>query len=199
MAPIIGRNRSAGTGVVAAMPNYRRLASLPALLLSGLLVAACASAPAPPSTPAPPSAQPTAPDGPSASPDEPNPSEAVDGIWVAVETLGGHCLEGACGGHIVIEVDGRAHQVEPEPKELGTVPLEIMQALVVEVQQADFEAIKSQPFTDTCPIAFDGQQFIYTFWIVTYSERIDSCEVVVDPANPLFIAVDAAVASVAPN
>ena len=74
-----------------------------------------------------------------------------------------------------------------------------MQALVVEVEQADFEAIKSQPFTDTCPIAFDGQQVIYTFWIVTHSEQIDSCQVVVDPANPLFVAVDAAIASVTPQ
>jgi hypothetical protein len=137
-------------------------------------------------------------DAPGTSP-EPTPSEAVDGVSVSVETTGGHCLAGACGGTITIEPDGRAHQTAPEPKELGTVPLDLMNALVVEVQQADFEAIKSQPFTDTCPIAFDGQQVVYTFWNVTYSEQIDSCEVVVDPANPLFVAVDAAIASVTPQ
>ena len=168
------------------MPTYRRLASLPVLVLVGLLFGGCAGAP----TPAPTSV---------ASPDEPNPSEAVDGISVSLETTGGHCLEGACGGIVTIEPDGRAHQVEPEPKELGTVPVELMEALIVEVEQADFEAIKSQAFTDTCPIAFDGQQFIYTFTIGAGSERIDSCEVVVDPGNPLFIAVDAAIASVAPR
>jgi hypothetical protein len=177
------------------MPTYRRLASLPVVLLTSVLVAACAgSTPAPTSTP--PSGQPSTP---AAAPDGPNPSEAVDGVLVTVETQGGHCLAGACGGIVAFDADGRAHQVEPEPKELGTVPQELMDALVVEIEQADFEAIKSQPFTDTCPIAFDGQQFIYTFTIASGSERIDSCEVVVDPANPLFVAVDAAIASVAPS
>ena len=74
-----------------------------------------------------------------------------------------------------------------------------MQALAVEIEQADFDAIKSQPFTDTCPIAFDGQQFVYTFSVTGGSERIDSCQVVVDPENPLFVAVNAALASVAPS
>jgi hypothetical protein len=196
MAPIIGRNRSGGSGVVPAMPNHRRVASLPALLLIGLLVAACAAAPSPAPTSPPSSDQPSTP---AASPGESTPPAAADGVSVTVETTGGHCLEGACGGIIAIEPDGRAHQVEPEPKELGTVPAELMDALTVEVQQADFEAIKSHPFTDTCPIAFDGLQFIYTFTTGAGSERIDSCEVVVDGANPLFIAVDAAIASVAPD
>jgi hypothetical protein len=163
------------------------------------LAVACTTAPTPAPSSAPPSAQSPSPAPPGASPDEPTPSEAVDGVSVTVEAVGGHCVQGACDSTITIEPDGRAHQVAPEPKELGTVPQEIMEALVVEVQQADFEAIKSQPFTDTCPIAFDGQQFIYTFSIVSSSERIDSCEVVVDPANPLFVAVDAAIASVAPR
>ena len=118
---------------------------------------------------------------------------------VTVETTGGLCVQGACGSIISIEPDGRVHQVKPEPKELGSVPQEIMRALVVEVEQADFDAIKSRPFTDTCPIAFDGQQFVYTFTIVSRTEQIDSCQVVVDPADPLFVAVEAALTSVAPR
>jgi hypothetical protein len=177
------------------MPTYRRLASLPLLVVTSIALAACAAAPAS----APPSGQPPTSPAPSGSPDVPNPSEAVDGVSVTVEAIGGHCIQGACDSTITIEPDGRAHQTKPEAKELGTVPREIMQALVVEVEQADFEAIKSRPFTDTCPIAFDGQQFIYTFWIVTHSEQIDSCQVVVDPADPLFVAVDAALASVTPR
>ena len=177
------------------MHTFKRLA-LPSLaLVLALVVAACGSQPGVDASPSP--ASPSVPTSPAASPDEP--SVAVEGGLVSVETLGGHCLAGACGGTITLEPDGRAHQVEPEAKELGTVPDEIMQALVVEVEQADFEAIKSQPFTDTCPIAFDGQQFIYTFTVGATSERIDSCAVVVDPANPLFVAVDAAIASVAPS
>ena len=118
---------------------------------------------------------------------------------VTIDTIGGHCVQGTCDNTIAIEPDGRAHQTKPEAKELGTVPSELMQALAVEVEQADFEAIKSQPFTDTCPIAFDGQQFVYTFAIAGGSEKIDSCQVVVDPENPLFVAVNAALASVIPS
>jgi hypothetical protein len=106
-------------------------------------------------------------------------------------------MAGACGSTITIEVDGRTHQSMPTPLELGVVPEAIHEAMITEIEQADFEAIKSHPFTDTCPIAFDGQEIIYTFTIVGRSERIDSCQVVVDPANPLFVAVDAALASVA--
>jgi hypothetical protein len=184
------------------MPTYRRLASLPALLLSSVLFAACATAPTPAPSSAPPSIEPPSPSGPTTSPDA-SPAvvvdESADGIWVGIQTLGGHCVQGSCDSTVVIEMDGRVHQVAPEEKELGTVPREILDALAVEVQQADFDAIRSRPFTDTCPIAFDGQQFVYSFWIVTHEERIDSCETVVDPANPLFVAVNAALASVASN
>lgn len=148
---------------------------------------------------APPSAQPLTPTGPSASADEPTPSGAADGVSVTVETTGGECLAGACGSTITIEPDGRAHQLKPAPAELGVVPEAIHDALVTEIEQADFDAIRSHPFTDTCPIAYDGQEIIYTFTIAARSERIDSCEVVVDPAHPLFAAVDAALGSVVPR
>ena len=107
-------------------------------------------------------------------------------------------MEGACGSTITINADGTAHQTVPEEKNLGSVPANLLDPLVVEIEQADFEAILSQPFTDTCPIAFDGQQFTYTFSVGGESVKIDSCVVVVDPADPLFIAVDAAIASVSP-
>jgi len=179
------------------MPNYRRIASLPALALTVLLLAACAASPNAPASPSAPA--PASPSGPAASPDEPTPSEAATGALVTIDAIGGHCVQGACDNTITIEPDGRAHQTKPEAKELGTVPSELMQALTVEVEQADFEAIKSQPFTDTCPIAFDGQQFVYTFAAAGGAEKIDSCQVVVDPANPLFVAVNAALASVTPS
>jgi hypothetical protein len=101
-------------------------------------------------------------------------------------------MQGACGGVIVIDTDGRVHTPAPENKELGVVPDATLQALTTEIEQADFAAIKSRPFTDTCPIAFDGQQLIYTFATPAGSERIDSCQVIVDPAHPLFAAVEAA-------
>jgi hypothetical protein len=105
-------------------------------------------------------------------------------------------MAGACGGTIAIESDGRIHSTAPKPAELGTVREDILEGLKTELAQTDFVRIKSHPFTDTCPIAFDGQQTIYTFAAQAGVERIDSCEVVVDPAAPLFVAVSAALAGV---
>jgi len=115
---------------------------------------------------------------------------------VTVETRGGMCAQGACDSTIAIEVDGRIHAIAPAPAELGTVPGRALEALTTEIAQADFPALKSHPFTDTCPIAYDGQETIYTFTTTSAAQRIASCEVVVDPAAPLFLAVDAAMRTI---
>lgn len=115
---------------------------------------------------------------------------------LTVETQGGDCAGGACGSTIVIEADGRVHKTAPAVAELGFVPAATLEGLLTEITQADFAALKSRPFTDTCPIAFDGQKMIYTFATPSGIELIDSCEVVVDPSDPLFVAVSAALAGV---
>jgi hypothetical protein len=132
--------------------------------------------------------------GPSSNPPTASPS-APAGPLVTLETLGGECMAGACGGKVVIEANGRAHSTGDAAAELGVVPEVLLEALVTEIGQADFSAIRSRPFTDTCPIAFDGQERIYTFTTPAGTETIDSCKVVVDPAHPLFLAADAAFAS----
>jgi hypothetical protein len=170
------------------MPNHQRLTALASLLVVGLLAAGCGVASAPASALPPSSQTPAA----TAAP----PSVAADGVLLTVETVGGHCIQGSCDSTITIDSSGKAQQLKPEPKDLGTVPADVVDALVVEIDQADFDAITSQPFTDTCPIAFDGQQFIYTVTTDGGSQRIDSCAVVVDPEAPLFVAVNAALASV---
>lgn len=152
------------------------------IVLSACSTASPSTAPSSAPSAAPPAASPT-------------PSTAAGGPLVSLETQGGECMQGACGGSVVIDTDGRVHTAAPENKELGTVPEATLQALATEIEQADFAAIKSRPFTDTCPIAFDGQQLIYTFTTPSGSERIDSCAVIVDPAHPLFVAVEAALAA----
>ena len=73
----------------------------------------------------------------------------------------------------------------------------MFEALATELSQADFVALMRRPFTGTCPIAYDGQETIYTFTTASGAVRIASCEVVVDPVAPLFVAVAAALAGVA--
>jgi hypothetical protein len=120
---------------------------------------------------------------------------APAGPLVAVETRGGECPRGACGQTIVVERDGRVHAIDPEPVDLGLVPPEALAAVVTEIDQADFEALASTPFTGECPTAFDGQETIFTFATAAGPVRLASCEVVVDLQAPLFVAAMHAIES----
>ncbi|HTG42191.1 MAG TPA: hypothetical protein VK697_11330 [Methylomirabilota bacterium] len=162
-----------------------RSAALLTIVLVALLMGGCSG---PPSASIASSASPSAPPStlaPSATPSRP---------LVTVETRGGMCAQGACDSTIAIEADGRVHAIAPAPAELGTVPDRGLEALNTEIAQADFAALTSHPFTGTCPIAFDGQETVYTFSIGSDTQRIASCEVIIDPAAPLFVAVTAALA-----
>jgi hypothetical protein len=171
------------------MQNYlapvRTFVAVAAIL--AILLSACSAAASSPGTSAEPSSPPSA-----------VPSVAT-GPLVTLETQGGHCMQGACGGTVAIDTDGRVHSTAPEAKDLGVLSDVLLEALTTEIEQADFEAIQSRPFTDTCPIAFDGQQLIYTFTMPSGTAKVDSCAVIVDPAHPLFAAADAAFASVQPR
>lgn len=115
------------------------------------------------------------------------------GPLVTVETRGGECPQGACGGTTAVERDGRVHVVAPVPQELGRAPNEAVAALDAAIRNADFASIRAKPFTGECPVNFDGQELIYEFSTPSGIQRIASCEVEVDPAHPLFAAVQAAV------
>jgi hypothetical protein len=117
------------------------------------------------------------------------------GPLVTVTVRGGECPEGACGGTTVIERDGRVHQTEPAAAELGDLPDNVLTALDAAVKTTDFDVIRARPFTGECPVAFDGQEFIYEFGAPGGSERIATCETEIDPNHPLFAAVSAALAA----
>jgi hypothetical protein len=125
------------------------------------------------------------------------PNTMRDRPLVIVETRGGECPRGPCGSTIAIDPDGRVHATAPTRADLGMLSEANLDALQVEVARADFAVLESRPFTDTCPTAFDGQETIYTFATASGAVRIASCEVVVDPAAPLYVAVAAALAGVA--
>ena len=113
---------------------------------------------------------------------------------VSVEYRGGECPSGFCDRLLNIEADGRIHEVIPNDRVLGTAPPEVIEALRTEVEQADYQRIRSVPFTGECPTAVDGQETIYTFHVTTGDREIASCEFEIDPSDPLFVAVDAALA-----
>jgi hypothetical protein len=166
----------------------RPLAQLVAVVALAALAAACGSSPSSPSAAATPLATPSA----TAAP----PSVAAETPFafplVSVEYRGGECPSGTCDRLLNIEADGRIHEVIPKDRVLGTAPPEVIDALRTEVEQADYLAIRSHPFQGTCPTAVDGQETIYTFHTTVRDREIASCTVAVDPANPLFVAVEAA-------
>ena len=166
----------------------RPLARVVAIVIFSALLAACGSS------------APSATSTPSARPSEaaPSPAPSVAAATpfafplVSIEYRGGMCPAGSCDQLLNIEADGRIHQVIPKDRVLGVAPPEVIDALRVEVEQADYLKIRSRPFTGTCPIVVDGQETIYTFHTTARDREIASCTVAIDPADPLFIAVEAA-------
>ena len=54
------------------------------------------------------------------------------------------------------------------------------------INTANFEEIRSKKFTGTCPTAYDGQEAIYTFYTLTETQTVSSCEFEIDNQSPLF-------------
>ena len=118
------------------------------------------------------------------------------GPLVTVTVRGGECPEGACGGTTVIERDGRVRQTAPAAADLGQVPPDVLTALDAAIKTTDFDIIRSVPFTGECPVNFDGQEWIYEFGAPGGVERVATCETEIDPAQPVFAAVNAALQAV---
>lgn len=160
-----------GPGRPAAMfrPAGSRVLAIALIVLTGALLAACSSLPGVP---------------------------AQSGPLVTVTTEGGHCINGPCGSTIVIERDGRVHQTAPAEADLGEVPGNLMTALDAAIKTTDFDVVRARPFTGECPVAFDGQEWIYEFGAPGGVERVASCETEIDPAHPAFAATTAALQAV---
>jgi len=118
------------------------------------------------------------------------------GPLVTITTRGGECPEGACGSVTVIERDGTVHITQPNEFEVGTVPPDVLARLDAAIRATDYTVLRSIPFVGECPVNFDGQEAIFEFGAPGGVQRIASCETAIDPAHPLFAAVDAAMGSV---
>lgn len=159
----------------------------------GLAVAGCGWQP--PVRPA--ASLPLAP-GPAVASPVPTPPASTEPVsqLVTIETRGGECPDGPCVAVVVIEADGRLREVRPNDRILARLPPELLEAIRIEIDQANFPLIESRPFTGICPTAYDGQEtiFVFTVGLGTGFERISTCEVAIDPSHTLFRAVAAALA-----
>ena len=111
------------------------------------------------------------------------------GPLVTVSTRGGECAMGPCGQTVILDRDGRVHSAAKPPNDLGRVPANVMTTVTAAMQQTDFAALASHPFTGECPVNFDGQELIFEFNLGSTTRRIASCEVAIDWGHPLFVAL----------
>jgi len=170
--------------------------SLPALVLCLVLGAGLVACTSERLLPAPPT--PSSVPAPSAASSVPEPATTPEPLptpepfpLLSIETKGGECVSGMCMRLVNVEGDGRLHEVIPKDEVIGRAPPDLLDALQVEIERANYRLILSQPFTGTCPTAYDGQQLIYTFHVSTGDRTVDSCKVAIDPNHPLFVAVSA--------
>jgi hypothetical protein len=171
------------TSRLRSLPRFNPIAAVLGAILVATVTAGCNLLPGLAGSPAP-----TASPGPSAT-------AAPAGPLVSVEIRGGMCIDGACGATVVLDTDGRVRTAAKPPIDLGTVPEEDVSGLAALIEATDFAAIRANPFTGTCPIAYDGQEVVYEFTTSDGVERIESCVTEVNPRHPLFAAVTAVLAS----
>jgi hypothetical protein len=103
-------------------------------------------------------------------------------------------MDGPCGSTLIVELDGRVHQAAKPPNDLGFVDPDLLAELKDAIAAADFAEIRGHPFTDTCPVAFDGQEIVVDFGTATGTEHIEGCQVAIDWAAPPFATIKVALA-----
>jgi hypothetical protein len=169
--------------------------SLPALLVCLVLAAGLVACTSERLLPAPPTPRPVPVASLSSVPEPattPEPLQTPEPFpLLSIETKGGECPSGLCTRLVNVEGDGRLHEVIPKDQVIGRAPPDLVDALQVEIERANYRLILSQPFTGTCPTAYDGQQLVYTFHVSTGDRTVDTCKVAIDPNHPLFVAVSA--------
>lgn len=106
-------------------------------------------------------------------------------ILVSVTKRGGFCQQGQdCTNTVNVTEDGSIQDNSNETKKLTAEQINELKKLIA---TTDFAAIKKTPFTGTCPIAFDGQEIVYTFYTESETkEEIPSCLYQVNETDPLF-------------
>lgn len=117
----------------------------------------------------------------------PVPKIGAHDTLLTIRAEGGHCVNGGCWSEKQIKADGAFTAADSTGAQTtGTLDAAAVAELTQQIAATDFEQIKAQPFTGTCPIAFDGQELIYTFQTLSGPQTIASCKVGIDENSPLF-------------
>jgi hypothetical protein len=108
---------------------------------------------------------------------------------VTIEFHGGMCADGGeCRHAMIIRNDGTI--IDPaQPMVTATADPGHYARMLSAIAATDLLAMKARPFTGTCPVAFDGQEVIFTFRLPAGDVRLASCESELDPDHELFRAI----------
>jgi hypothetical protein len=97
----------------------------------------------------------------------------VDMTW-----RGGLCMDDkVCESKVTILTNG---DYVIDNKVIKRMANSELQELTRQINSADYVKIKSNKFTGTCPMAYDGQEAVYTFYVGNKTEVIASCTVEID-------------------
>lgn len=111
---------------------------------------------------------------------------------VAVSYTGGLCVTGStCENSMQVMPNGN---VISNGELTHTISAAETQALLENIASADYGQMREAPFTGTCPIAYDGQEKIYKFYVAGREEILPSCTYDIE-SLPLIKQVDAALES----
>lgn len=112
-------------------------------------------------------------------------SRASINTLLTVKSTGGLCIYGTCDSRWIIRTNGEYAYIMGDGKEKrGHFSFLEVNDLKSLIDRANFNEIKSKPFTDVCPIAYDGAQYVYHFY--TKNVTIDSCVTNIDEDAPLW-------------
>ena len=108
-------------------------------------------------------------------------------LIVSIKTSGGLCVYGECSDVQKIFKDGSYQDVngDGQGKNSRLTHDEVLNLINV-IEKTDFQAIRNNPFQETCPRAYDGAELIYYFYTSHGVEEIDSCQYKIDENHPLF-------------
>ncbi|HEY9828205.1 MAG TPA: hypothetical protein V6D19_22430 [Stenomitos sp.] len=101
------------------------------------------------------------------------------------------CTQSDCLPRLQLKTDGTYEATSGTgTRSAGKISQRDLTQFKQAIAQTNFTDVRSHPFTDTCPIAYDGTKTIYRFYVSAQIQQIDSCVVKVDPKHPLFRQAD---------
>lgn len=103
----------------------------------------------------------------------------------SLERRGGVCAstKSMCDDVTTLTGDGNITYGSGEHYQVSGEDLAKLKELIA---KTDFAAIRTHKFSGTCPMAYDGQESVYTFYTAGGPERLASCEIAFDPWSEPF-------------